>query len=312
MAYRIVFFGTSDFSVPTFRAILADKRFEVVAAVTQPDKPVGRHQEVTPPPVKVLAQENTIPVYQFEKVKSDEAFETLKALNMEGDFGIDVYVVISFGQIMPQRILDLPKKGCINVHGSLLPRWRGASCVQAAISAGDQATGVTIMLMDALMDHGSILAQREAIIRPDDTGGSLHDRLAELGAKSLPDVLADYLEGKIQPQEQNHELATTCKILSRDHGKIDWNKPADEIERLIRAYDPWPGTFTVWNEKRIKILVGTKSSVVSHLSSVGMPEEVEGKIMVRCGDGQVLEILKLQPEGKKAMNAKEYLAGHSL
>ncbi len=311
MPRRIVFFGTSDFSVPSLRALLADPRFEVVAVVTQPDKPVGRHQEMTPPPVKVLAQERKIKVFQFDKIKTDEAYAILK--QVQDGMNVDAYVVVSYGKIIPDRILALPIHGCINVHGSLLPRWRGASCVQAAIAAGDEKSGVTVMLMDALMDHGPILAQREETIRPEDTGGTLHDRLADLGAKTLPDVLNDYLTGKIQPQEQNHEQTTSCKLLTRDDGKIDWNKPADEIERLIRAYDPWPGTFTIVDGKRFKIM--ESRSAQSQLGSeqqIGILIDASGKLLINCGDGKALEIFKLQPEGKKPMTAKEYLAGHAL
>jgi methionyl-tRNA formyltransferase len=314
--YRVIFFGTSDFSVPSLEALLKDDRFEVVAVVTKLDAPIGRHQVLTPPPIKVLAQEHDIQVLQFEKIKTDETYEMLKQVQhdegVQDDKGVDAYVVVSYGKIIPQRILDLPKRGCINVHGSLLPKWRGASCVQAAIAAGDAKSGVTIMMMDAEMDHGDILAQKEATISADETGGELHDRLAELGAESLPDVLAGYLQGDIKPQPQDHPQATYCKLLTRDDGKIDWSKPADEIERLVRAYNPWPGTWTEWDRKRIKLINVkriTHNEKLQPTVEIGRPNIQDGKICVCCGDGNQLEILELQPEGKKVMLSKEYIIG---
>ena len=326
MTFRIVFFGTSDFSLPSLQALINDPRFEIVAVITKPDMKVGRHQETVEPPVKKIAKKHKIPVYQFEKIKTEETFENLRNLQTEKD--VDAFVVVSYGKIIPQRILDLPKHGAINVHGSLLPLYRGASCVQAAIAAGDKKSGVTIMLIDAEMDHGPILAQKEIAIRPDDTGRTLHDRLADVGAVLLPNVLADYMEGKITPQEQDHSKATYCKILKRGDGKIDWSKSAEEIERLVRAYDSWPGTFTILKNKRIKILntltthkappplrdpatciqIETGQLTTPDKSGVWFIED--GKLLVNCGGGTVLEILKLQPEGGKALTAKEFLSGY--
>jgi len=310
MPYNVVFFGTSDFSVPSLRALLEDARFNVVAVVTKPDAPIGRHQIMTPPPVKVLAQERGIKVLQFEKIKTDETYEILRTA--QNDEKADVFVVVSYGKIIPQRILDLPAHGCINVHGSLLPRWRGASCVQAAIEAGDEKTGVTVMMLDAEMDHGPILAQAETDIAADETGGRLHDRLADLGAEILPDALSDYLQGKLKPKEQDHGAATVCKILERDDGKIDWQKFAHDIELMVRAYDPWPGTWTEWDGKRIKILKCNRQTAdgSQQKTEAGKPLVIDGKLIVKCGDGESLEISELQPEGKKPMTAKEYLAGH--
>jgi methionyl-tRNA formyltransferase len=308
MAYKIVFFGTADFSLPSLDALLKDSRFEVVAIVTKPDAPFGRHQTLTPPPVKVMAQEHNVPFFQFEKIKMEESYEILK--QVQNDRMVDAYVVVSYGKIIPQRILDLPKHGCINVHGSLLPRWRGASCVQSAIAAGDKTSGVTIMLLDAEMDHGDILAQKEIEINSDETSGKLHDRLAQLGAETLPDVLANYLNGKITPQPQDHSQATYCKILSRDDGKIDWTKSADEIDRLVRAYNPWPGTWTECDGKRIKISkVETGNWKELDDKRVNF-QIVHDRLFIVCGSKSALEILELQPEGKRVMTAKEYIAGH--
>lgn len=307
MAYKIVFFGTSDFSTPSLEALLKDARFEVVAVVTKPDAPIGRHQTLTPPPVKVIAQEHDIPVFQFEKVKTEETYEILK--RVQNDKDVDAYVVVSYGKIIPQRILDLPKRGAINVHGSLLPLHRGASCVQAAIAEGDQKTGVTVMLMDAEMDHGDILAQKEIEIGSEETGGELHDRLSQLGAAALPDVLAGYLDGKITPQPQDHSQATYCKLLSREDGKLDWSKPAAELERLVRAYNPWPGTWTAWDGRRIKIIKLETGNWKELEKRIGEPQIVQNKLLVVCGDGAAIEILELQPEGKRVMTAKEFIVG---
>lgn len=252
MPYSVVFFGTSDFAVPSLKVLLADLRFSVKAVVTQPDQPVGRHQVMTASPIKIAAQENNLAVFQFEKIKTDQ-----QALKTLADFKADFFVVASYGQIIPQPILDLPKLGSINVHGSLLPRWRGASCVQAAIAAGDTKSGITIMLMDALMDHGPIIFQASTPIKANDTGGSLHDELAELGSKSLPEVLVKFAKGDLEAKDQDHAKATTCKLLKREDGKIDWAKSAIEIERMIRAFNPWPSAWTEWKGKRVKVLNAT-------------------------------------------------------
>ncbi len=312
MPYSIIFFGTSDFSTPSLQALINDARFSVKAVVTKPDMRVGRHQEIVEPPVKVMAKKNGIPVMQFESIKSAEAYEALKRIQDESE-GVDAYVVVSYGKIIPQKVLDLPKYGVINVHGSLLPKHRGASCVQSAIAGGDTETGVTIMLMDAEMDHGPTLAQKKTEIKVDDTGGIVHDRLACVGALLLTDALASFIEHKIEPKEQDHDSATYCKILKREDGKIDWSKPADEIERLVRAYDPWPGTYTEKDGKRMKILK-TRISNLELRTTIQEPGEMvveSDKLYITCGDGAKLQILELQPEGKRRMTAKEYLAGNS-
>ncbi len=332
MPYSIIFFGTSDFSTPSLQALIDDARFSVKAVVTKPDMKVGRHQEIVEPPVKVMAKKNGIPVLQFESIKSKEAFTTLSSYvprptshagisdsdvgrlgrGTSDEKGIDAYVVVSYGKIIPQRVLDLPKFGVINVHGSLLPKHRGASCVQSAIASGDKETGVTVMLIDADMDHGPTLAQKNTEIKADDTGGMVHDRLACIGALLLTDTLAGFIEHNIEPIEQAHDEASYCKILNREDGKIDWSKPAPEIERLVRAYDPWPGTFTEKDGKRIKIL----KTRISDVGTGSLEQEsgvwlvVDEKLYVTCGSDSKLEILELQPEGKRRMSAKDYLAGN--
>ncbi|MBU2566295.1 methionyl-tRNA formyltransferase [Patescibacteria group bacterium] len=303
MSHRIIYFGAGEFSVKPMQILLDDSRFEIIAVVTQPDKPVGRHQKMESPLIKSLAEKRGIEVFQFEKLKSDEAYQKLSSLTA------DVFVVVSYGQIIPQRVINIPKMGVINLHGSLLPRWRGASCVQAAIATGDEESGVTIMKIDALMDHGPILHKEVEPIRANDTGGMLFRRLSSIGSEVLPDVLDDYLKGTISPTEQNHDLATYCKILKREDGKIDWSKPAEEIERLIRAYDPWPGTWTEWNGKRMKILSACLSALNTH-KPVGMIDIIDNAILIKCGDQKVLEITKLQLEGGKPLESIYFISGY--
>jgi methionyl-tRNA formyltransferase len=263
------------------------------------------------PPVKVMAKKNGIPVMQFESIKSSESYEALKRVQDESE-GVDAYVVVSYGKIIPQRILDLPKFGVINVHGSLLPKHRGASCVQSAIASGDKETGVTIMLMDAEMDHGPTLAQKKTEIKVDDTGGIVHDRLACIGALLLTDTLAGFIEHKIEPMEQAHDEASYCKILKREDGKIDWSKTADEIDQLVRAYNPWPGTYTEQDGKRIKILKArTTNNEPRTTIKEGEWLALDQGLYVGCGGDTKLEILELQPEGKRRMSTRDYLTGNS-
>jgi methionyl-tRNA formyltransferase len=298
MSYRIVFFGTSEFAVPALDTLRKDGRFEIIGVVTQPDRPVGRHAVLTSPPVIVAASDTGLTtIFQPEKLKD----ETFSAWIKEVGPACDAFVVIAYGKILPQWLLDLPKQGIVNVHGSLLPRWRGPSPIHAAIAAGDKKTGVTIMKIDAEMDHGPVLALLEEPIRPADTTPSLHDRLSIIGASNLPNVLADYLDGKIKPVEQDHSQATICKILSRDNGRLDpTTKTAEELERLVRAYTPWPGTFIEENGKRIKILA---SRVVSEKSKEGF--------FLDCANGTILELTTVHPENGKQMSGVEYLRGHS-
>ncbi len=308
MSARLLFFGTSDFAVPSLTALARDGRFEIVGIVTQPDRPVGRHAELTQPPIKQTAIKLGFEtIKQPEKIKDEPFQEWIKEVGPT----CDAFVVVSYGKILPQWLLDLPRHGVLNVHGSLLPRWRGASPIQSAIAAGDNTTGVTIMKIDALMDHGPILIQAEERIRSNDIGDTLHDRLAELGGKVLPNALADYLNGSITPQEQNHERATHCKILSRDDGKIDWTKPAEEIERLIRAYNPWPGTWTEWNGKRLKIV---RAVVIEHATNqdnepFGVSISEDRRLIARCGAHTTLELIEVQPEGKSLMTSQEFVNG---
>lgn len=310
--YRIIFIGTPEFAVPSLRALAEDDRFEIVGVVTQPDKPVGRKGTITPPPVKIAAQELDIRIIeQPEKLKN----EPFKSWIEEVGPACDTFVVVAYGKIFRNWFLELPKKGLVNVHASLLPRWRGASPINAAIAAGDDATGVTVIKITPKMDAGPILAMADEPIRTDDTAASLHDRLAKLGAALLPDILANYLDGLIEPEQQREAKATYCKPLTREDGNIDWTKTADEIERLVRAYAPWPGTWTEVGGKRIKILQVTPGEPVHEPTSERMKAGsriiINGYPAIICGSGTVLKLLLVQTEGKEAINGKEYLKGHA-
>ncbi|MCC6563502.1 methionyl-tRNA formyltransferase [Candidatus Uhrbacteria bacterium] len=291
MKYKIVFYGTSPFAVPSLEALAADGRFEILGVVTQPDRPAGRKGEMQKPAVKIAAENLGLAVVQPERVKTDEAFEILKAL------GGEAAVVASYGQILPQRVLDLYSKGMVNVHASLLPEYRGASPINAAIRDGRAKTGITIMLMDAQMDHGATLAMAEESIQPDDTTAILTPRLAELGARILPETLIGYFEGSIKPVEQTHDQATFVKILNREDGKLDGLPTATDMERLVRAMDPWPGTFIEHKDKRLKVL----KAKTGHM---------DGYPVIQAADGSELTLLTVQPEGKKPMDGADFVRGH--
>src|SRR5664279_3360979 len=240
--------GTPDFSVPVLERLIAHHR--VIGVVTQPDRPAGRGHQVQMSPVKQVALAAGIPVFQPEKIRRPDAVETLK------QWSPDVYVVAAFGQILPQAVLDIPPHGSVNVHASLLPRWRGAAPIQTVIRAGDAQTGITIMKMDAGLDTGPILRQRAIPIAPDETGQSLHDKLALLGGDLLIETLPGYLNGTIQPQAQDNALVTVAPRIQKEEGHVDWTQSAAQIERTVRAFTPWPGTFTLWNGQQVKILTG--------------------------------------------------------
>ncbi len=291
MKYPVVFYGTSPFAVPSLEALATDGRFDILGVVTQPDRPAGRKGEIQKSAVKIAAEKLGLTVLQPERVKTDEAYEALKVL------GGEAAVVASYGQILPQRVLDIYPKGMINAHASILPEYRGASPINAAIRDGRDKTGITVMLMDAQMDHGAVLSKAEEPIKPDDTTASLTPRLAELAAKTLPSVLVDYFEGKIKPTEQEHEQATFVKILNREDGKLDGLATATDMERLVRAMDPWPGTFIEQEGKRLKVLK----------ARIG---RTEGYPVIRAADGSDLTLLMVQPEGKKPMSGADFLRGH--
>lgn len=294
--------GTPQFAVPTLRALIA--HHDVVAVVTQPDAPAGRGRAVSPSPVKALAAQHGLPILQPESLKPPEVVDQLRA------YAPEVIVVAAFGQILRRPVLTLPPHGCVNVHASLLPRWRGASPISAAIAAGDDVTGVTIMQMDAGLDTGPILSQRSEPIRPDDTAGALGARLAEIGARLLIETLPGYLAGLIQPVPQDEARATRCGLLRKEDGRIDWQRSAVEIERHVRAMSPWPSAFTRWEGRLLRVLRVAARAVDAPQSALS-PGAVfmAGKaVCVRCGDGAV-ELVEVQPEGKRPMSGEEFARG---
>ena len=291
--------GTPDFAVPSLKRLMADH--DVIGVVTQPDRPVGRKQVLQPPPVKQVAIDNNIPVFQPEKLRKRDAIDRLKAMGTP-----DVYIVAAFGQILPQEVLDIPAHGSINVHASLLPRWRGASPIQTAIREGDSETGVTIMQMDAGLDTGPMLAKRALPIEPDDTGASLHDKLSVVGADLLAESLSGILSGQVQPQPQDDALATLAPQIRKQEGAIDWSQDALVIERLVRAFTPWPGTYTTWDGKRLKVLSG---SVVSGAAAPGDVVERGGTVAIGTGDG-LYAPTQLQLAGSKAVSVEDFVNGY--
>ncbi|MFA4834008.1 MAG: methionyl-tRNA formyltransferase [Patescibacteria group bacterium] len=298
---KIIFAGTPDFAVPGFKAMLADKDFKILAVITQPDKPVGRKQILTPSTVKTEAQKNNIPVWQPDKIA--EIKGEIKKSNP------DLAVLAAYGQIIPQEILDIPCFGWINVHGSLLPRWRGAACVQAPILASDKKTGITIMKIEKGLDTGPILKQTEIKIDPEETAETLHDKLARLGAKILPGTIKEYIDGKIKPKPQDNQKASYAPTLKKEDGKINWQKKAEEIERMVRALTPWPRTWTNWQNKIIKIVSISPTPLKINNHKIGQIFLYNSQLAVQCGKNALI-IKKLQLEGKKETTAEEFLRGY--
>jgi methionyl-tRNA formyltransferase len=305
---RIVFLGTGDIGVPTLELLLARPEYQVTAAVTQPDKPAGRRQELRASAIKVLAQERGLPVLQPVKIREAAALDELRAFTPE------VIVVMAYGQILPQALLDLPTIACLNLHASLLPRHRGAAPIQAAIEAGDQETGITVMYMAAGLDTGDILLERRFAIDPRETGGSLHDRLAQLAPVALDEALKLLAAGRAPRIPQDESRATYAAKLTREHGQIVWTASAEEIDRKIRAMNPWPAASTLLPTRqglqKLKVF-----SAISETGPAGTPGEVlradaQG-ILVAAGNGAML-LEEVQLEGKRRMHARELLQGHPL
>ena len=294
----IVFMGTPDFAVPALRMLI--EHHTVIGVVTQPDRPAGRNRQVQMSPVKQVALEAGIDVYQPEKLRRPEAIEPLK------QWPADLFVVAAFGQILPQVVLDLPKLGSLNIHASLLPRWRGAAPIQAAVRAGDPVSGITIMRMDAGLDTGPILTQREIALVPDETGASLHDKLSALGGELLIDTLPGYLDGRIQPRVQDDSLATLAPRIQKDEGRIDWTQSAVEIDRTVRAFTPWPGTFTTWDGKLLKIVSG---GPVEGRAEPGQVVQHDQAVAIGTGDGLYVPA-RLQLEGRAAVRAEDFARGY--
>ncbi len=312
---RIIFMGTPDFAVATLEA-LYDAGFEVIAAVSQPDKPKGRHGVLSPTPVKEKALELGIPVLQPEKAR-DESF-----INKIRELAPDLIVVTAYGQILKKELLEIPEYGCINVHASLLPRWRGAAPIQWAIIDGDSLTGVTTMYMDEGLDTGDMLLKKEVPIDEKETGGSLFEKLAKAGGELIVETVRKLESGELTRQKQDESLMTYASMLDKHMGRINWKRGADEIERLIRGLDPWPGAYSFWDKKMLKLWDAdvlyendeafSSISVESESAEPGTVVIADQKgFVIKTGRG-FLKINELQPEGKKRMKAEDFLRGNRI
>ncbi|MFK3773147.1 methionyl-tRNA formyltransferase [Pseudomonas sp. NPDC089406] len=289
---RIVFAGTPEFAAEHLKALL-DSPYEIVAVYTQPDRPAGRGQKLMPSAVKALALAHDIPVYQPQTLRNADAQAELAALKP------DLMVVVAYGLILPQVVLDIPRLGCINSHASLLPRWRGAAPIQRAVEAGDAESGVTVMRMEAGLDTGPMLLKVVTPISADDTGGSLHDRLAEMGPPAVVQAIAGLADGSLQGEVQDDALATYAHKLNKDEARIDWSRPAVELERLVRAFNPWPVCHSTLDGETVKVLAANLST------GQGAPGQIlsasKDGLVVACGDG-ALSLTRLQLPGGKALN----------
>lgn len=294
---RVVFMGSPDFAVPALRRLAG--RYEVAGVVTQPDRPAGRGQQLKPPSVKLLAEQIGLPVMQPPRLRLPEAMERLRA------WSPDLIVVAAFGQILRPEVLGLPRHGCLNVHASLLPRWRGAAPIQAALLAGDEETGVTIMKMDEGVDTGGILSQRALAIEPDETAGLLSERLSEMGARLLVETLPAYLSGELQPRPQPAEGATYAPLLKKEDGRLDTARTAEELARRVRAFNPRPGAFLPWDGQALKV---HRAHAEPGETQPGRRTVERGLPAVGTARG-VLVLDEVQPPGRKSMGGRAFLAG---
>lgn len=300
---RIVFMGTPDFAVPTLTALIEDSKMNVVAVVTQPDRPAGRGNKLRQSPVKQLALQHNLPVFQPEKLRGKAVMAELRG------YAPDFHVVAAYGQILRQAVLDLPTYGSVNVHASLLPRWRGAAPIQAAILAGDTETGITIMQMDAGLDTGPMLSKASVPIEADDTGQSLHDKLAVLGGPLLISTLHGIVDRTVQAVAQDDDAATYAPRIQKDDGRLDWTRPAAHIDRWVRAFYPWPGTFTEWDGQILKIIQG--AIVTGKALPPGKVATNHGNhpLVIGCAKGSLFAPLEVQLAGRKAMPAQDFVNG---
>lgn len=294
---RVLFIGAGEIGVPVLRWLRESGKHELIGVVTQPDKPVGREQRIEPPAIKAALAKDNVPVFQPKRIKNEEAVAEIRAL------APDVIVVMAYGQILPRAVLEIPRIACLNLHASLLPRHRGAAPIQAAIVAGDRETGISVMYMDEGLDTGDVLLQERIMIAREETGGSLHDRLAEIAPTALEKALDLLRNGSAPRTPQDPGAATYAPKLEREHGRIDWSEPATLIERKIRAFDPWPGAFTVLRdeagrERKLKILR-------AHLIATDAAAEA---IAIPAKDG-ALALDDVQLEGKRRMSAADFRRG---
>lgn len=300
---NIIFMGTPDFAVSCLQKLI-DSRHKVVAVFSQPDKPVGRKQILTPPPVKACAVKNDIPVYQPNSMKTEESLDLINSIDA------DVIIVVAYGKILPKSILDSKAYGCINVHASLLPKYRGSAPIQCAVLNGDSKTGVTIMQMDEGIDTGDMLHKVECEIGENETSEELFDRLSLIGADALVEALDMIEKGLVNPIKQNASEASHAPKITKESGLIDWSKSADEIHNLVRGMQSWPCAFTSLNGKQLKIHKTIKSAKKGDKS--GVVADNVNVLTVCCGDGNCLDITELQLEGKKRMPSKVFLQGNNI
>ena len=293
--------GTPDFSVPSLKKLIETQ--EVVGVVTQPDRPAGRGKQLRQSPIKVVAQEANIPVYQPKSLRKEAAADPIR------EWHPDVIVVAAFGQILRPHVLELPQYGCINVHASLLPRWRGASPIQHAILAGDAETGVCLMQMDVGLDTGSVYVCQSVTITPTETAASLHDKLAQAGAEMTGHYLDTILQGKLTAQAQDDALSTYAPMISKEDARLDWTDTAVNLDRRIRAMTPWPGAFSSWQSKTVKIKEARLAVGKLPVGEVGQVVEYVGGTAVLTSDGAI-HLQTIQLEGKKAMAVADFLRGH--
>lgn len=300
---NIIFMGTPEFAVPTLKALI-ESNHNVVGVFTQPDKAVGRKQIMTPPPVKVCAEENGIPVFQPNSLKNPEAEELIKSLAPE------LMVVVAYGKILPLDILNIPKYGCINGHASILPRHRGASPIQWALVCGDKTTGVTTQLMGEGIDTGDILLTEETAILEDETAGQLHDRLSVVTASLMIKTIEGVEKGTITPIKQDDSLANYAPIINKEMGYLKFDKTAEEICNLIRGFNPWPAAYFMLEGKRVKVFAAKVSDSTNKAPATVVKSS--GELVIACADGTAISLIEIQPEGSKRMSAKDYLVGHKI
>jgi methionyl-tRNA formyltransferase len=301
---RVLFIGTGEIGVPTLRALQDSREHELVGAVTQPDKPVGRDQKVQAPPIKAALADQKMSILQPARIKS--SIEEIRAL------ASDIIVVMAYGQILPRDILEIPRIACLNLHASILPRWRGAAPIQYAIAAGDRETGITVMYMDEGLDTGDILLQRKIDISPAETGGALHDRLGEIAPAALLEALQMLANRNAPRVSQDNALATKAPRLNREAGRIDWSESAEAIERKIRAFNPWPGAFTVVtdssnNPRNLKLF---SASIVDLSGKPGEIVRADGNGLVFAAGNGAVALGEVQLEGAQRMSAGQFVRGH--
>ena len=304
---RIVFIGTGEIGVPVLHSLLQSENHKLVGVVTQPDKPAGRDLILQAPPIKEALAGSTVPILQPNRIKREEAVADIRALKP------DVIVVMAYGQILPRTVLEIPSLACLNLHASLLPKHRGAAPIQASILAGDTESGITVMYVDEGLDTGDILLQSRLEIAPNETGGSLHDRLAQIAPAALEEALRELEKGDAPREPQNNSEASYAPKLERENGRIDWNEPAPLIERKIRAFNPWPGAFTVLSDhagRQLQLKIFSAKLVANPKGKPGEVIQSADSITISAKDGGIL-LGEVQLAGKRRMSVAEFLRGHA-